>query len=96
MKKLVTNMDQHGRVLIPSEIRERLNIQPGDKDNLEVYENELKIISANQIIDEMHAIFTKNQNSRKDSVVDDFINRKHEQYIYLFVKNRVCNYCVQF
>ncbi|MFP3035397.1 MAG: AbrB/MazE/SpoVT family DNA-binding domain-containing protein, partial [Candidatus Tisiphia sp.] len=23
-------MDQHGRVLIPSEIRERLNIQPGD------------------------------------------------------------------
>jgi AbrB family looped-hinge helix DNA binding protein len=80
MKKLVTNMDQHGRVLIPSEIRERLNIQPGDKVNLEVYENELKIISANQIIDEMHAIFTKNQNSRKDLVVDDFINRKYEEY----------------
>ena len=80
MKKLVTNMDQHGRVLIPSEIRERLNIQPGDKVNLEVYGNELKIISANQIIDEMHAIFTKNQNSRKDSVVDDFINRKYEEY----------------
>ena len=80
MKKLVTNMDQHGRVLIPSEIRERLNIQPGDKVNLEVYGNELKIISANQIIDEMHAIFTKNQNSRKDSVVDDFINRKNEEY----------------
>lgn len=52
-------MDQHGRVLIPAEIRERLNIQPGDKVNLEVYENELKIISANQIIDEMHTIFTK-------------------------------------
>lgn len=80
MKKLVTNMDQHGRVLIPAEIRERLNIQPGDKVNLEVYENELKIISANQIIDEMHTIFTKNQNSRKDSVVDDFIKRKHEEY----------------
>lgn len=80
MKKLVTNMDQHGRVLIPSEVRERLNIQPGDKVNLEVYETELKIISANQIIDEMHAIFTKNQNGRKDLVVDDFINRKHEEY----------------
>ena len=80
MKKLVTNMDQHGRVLIPSEIRERLNIQPGDKVNLEVYENEVKIISANQIIDEMYAIFTKNQNNRKGSVVDDFINRKHKEY----------------
>ena len=80
MEKLVTNMDQHGRVLIPSEVRERLNIQPGDKVNLEVYETELKIISANQIIDEMYAIFTKNQSDRKDSVVDDFINRKHEEY----------------
>jgi AbrB family looped-hinge helix DNA binding protein len=80
MAKLITNMDQHGRVLIPSEIREMLSLQPGDKVNLEVYENELKIISANQIIDEMHAIFTKNQNSGKDSVVDDFINRKHEEY----------------
>jgi len=28
----------------------------------------------------MHAIFTKNQSSKKDSVVDDFINRKHEEY----------------
>jgi AbrB family looped-hinge helix DNA binding protein len=80
MEKLVTNMDQHGRVLIPSEIREMLNIHPGDKVNIEVYENEVKIINANKIIDEMHAIFTKNQNDRKDSVVDDFINRKHEEY----------------
>jgi len=80
MAKLITNMDQHGRVLIPSEIREMLNLQPGDKVNLEVYENEVKIISSNKIIDEMHAIFTKNQSDRKDSVVDDFINRKHEEY----------------
>jgi AbrB family looped-hinge helix DNA binding protein len=80
MEKLVTNMDQHGRVLIPSEIREMLNIHPGDKVNIEVYENEVKIINANKIIDEMHTIFTKNQNDRKDSVVDDFINRKHEEY----------------
>ena len=51
MEKLVTNMDQHGRVLIPSEIREMLNIRPGDKVNLEVYKNEVKIINANKIID---------------------------------------------
>ena len=80
MEKLVTNMDQHGRVLIPSGVRERLNIQPGDKVNLEVYENEVKIISANQIIDEMYAIFTKNQSDKDYSVVDDFISRKHEEY----------------
>ncbi len=80
MEKLITSMDQHGRVLIPSGIREMLNIQPGDKVNLEIYENEVKIISANQIIDEMHAIFTKNKNDRQDSVVDDFINKKREEY----------------
>ncbi|XVN42205.1 MAG: AbrB/MazE/SpoVT family DNA-binding domain-containing protein [Candidatus Rickettsia vulgarisii] len=51
--------------MIPSEIRGRLNIQPGDKVNLEVYENEIKIISANQVIDEMYAIFTKNKKSKK-------------------------------
>ena len=64
----------------PSGVRERLNIQPGDKVNLEVYENEVKIINSNKIIDEMYAIFTKNQSDRKDSAVDDFINRKHEEY----------------
>ena len=80
MEKIITNMDQHGRVLIPSGIREMLNIQPGDKVNLEIYKNEVKIISANQIIEEMHAIFTKNKNYRQDSVVDDFINRKREEY----------------
>ena len=80
MEKLITSMDQHGRVLIPSEIRERLNIHPGDKVNLEVYEDEVKIISAEQVMDEMYAIFTRNQNSRKDSAVDDFINRKRQEY----------------
>ena len=80
MEKLVTNMDQHGRVLIPSEIRTRLNIQPGDKINLEVYEDAVKIINANKIIDEMHAIFTKNQGDKKDSIVDDFIKRKRKEY----------------
>jgi AbrB family looped-hinge helix DNA binding protein len=87
MEKLITNMDQHGRVLIPSSLREMLNIHPGDKVNIEVYENEIKIINANKIIDEMHAIFTKNQNSKKDSVVNDFINRKHEEYKIEEIRN---------
>jgi AbrB family looped-hinge helix DNA binding protein len=80
MEKIITNMDGHGRVLIPSTIREMLNLHPGDKINLEVYENEVKIISSNQVIDEMHAIFTKNENNKKYSSVDDFINKKREEY----------------
>lgn len=87
MEKLITSMDQHGRILIPSEIRGRLNIQPGDKINLEVYEDEVKIINANKIIDEMYTIFTKNQPDRKGSTVDDFINRKCEEYQIEEMKN---------
>lgn len=80
MEKLITNMDQHGRMLIPIEIRERLNIKPGDKVNLEVYEDEVKIINADKIIDQMHEIFMKNQTDRISGAVDDFISRKHEEY----------------
>ena len=81
MEKLVTNMDQHGRMLIPAEIRRMLNLQPGDKVNLEIYDNEVKIINSNKIIDEMHAIFTKNQNDKYGALVDDYIDNETQEQI---------------
>lgn len=80
-QKIITNIDQHGRMLIPANIRERLNLFPGDKVNLEIHEDGVKIINANKIIDEMHNIFVKNQNIIKNSIVDDFINSKRKEYI---------------
>lgn len=64
MKKLMTSMDQHGRILIPAEIRTEFNIHPGDQIILSIEHNELKIINTNQIIDDMHAIFTKNKGTK--------------------------------
>lgn len=80
MEKLVTSIDQHGRVLIPVEVRQMFELFPGDKVNLEISDNALKIISANQVIDEMHSIFTKNKPTNKSSVVDDFISKKRAEY----------------
>lgn len=80
MQRLVTSLDQHGRMLIPAHIRDKLNIHPGEKVTLEVYENEIKIINTDQVIDEMHSIFTKNQAGRNYSVTDDFIDRKRQEY----------------
>lgn len=80
MQRLVTSLDQHGRMLIPAHIRDKLNIKPGEKVTLEVYENEIKIINTDQVIDEMHAIFTKNQTDNNYSVTDDFIYRKRQEY----------------
>jgi AbrB family looped-hinge helix DNA binding protein len=80
MERLTTSMDQHGRMLIPSHIRERLNIHPGEKITLEIDQNQIKIINADHVIDQMHAIFTKNQTVKKGSVVDDFINQKRQEF----------------
>lgn len=81
MQRLVTSLDQHGRMLIPSQIREMFKIFPGEKVTLEISQNEIKIINTDQVIDEMYSIFTKNQNDKNDSVTDDFINRKRQEFL---------------
>ena len=80
MKKIITNMDRHGRVMIPSEVRKLLNIKQGDKVNLEVYTDEVKIIDANKVISQMHSIFTKNRNDRQDLIIDNSITVEKEEY----------------
>ncbi|MGX6960639.1 MAG: AbrB/MazE/SpoVT family DNA-binding domain-containing protein [Rickettsia endosymbiont of Pentastiridius leporinus] len=81
MERITTSMDAHGRMLIPSPIRERFNIQPGEKITIEINKNEIKIINADEVIDEMHKIFMKNQTGKKKSVVEDFISKKHQEYL---------------
>ncbi|WP_235364364.1 AbrB/MazE/SpoVT family DNA-binding domain-containing protein [Rickettsia felis] len=53
MERIVTNMDQHGRVLIPVSIRERFNIHPGEKITIEIENSEIKIVSVDSIIDDL-------------------------------------------
>ncbi len=81
MERLTTSIDQHGRMLVPSQIRERFNIHPGEKVTLEIYQNQIRIINADHVIDEMHALFTKNQTVKEGSVVDDFIKQKRQEYL---------------
>ncbi|BBJ31490.1 hypothetical protein RAS_05990 [Rickettsia asiatica] len=81
MERVITSMDAHGRMLIPSSIREKFNMHPGEKITIEIDDNEIKIVNAEHTIDEMHKIFTKNQTNKKKSVVDDFITRKHQEYL---------------
>lgn len=81
MERVITSMDGHGRMLIPSSVRERFNMHPGEKITIEIDNKEIKIINADYIIDEMHKIFTKNQTDKKKSAVDDFIARKRQEYL---------------
>jgi AbrB family looped-hinge helix DNA binding protein len=79
-EKIITNLDQHGRMLIPSNIRERFNISPNDKVTIELTEDALVIRNVDYIINEMNAIFTKNQTVKKENIVEDFIEDKRKDF----------------
>ena len=80
MEKIITNLDQHGRMLIPSNIRERFKIAPGDKVTLEITDDTLIIRNVDHIVDELNLLFTKNQNGAQENVVEDFIKSKREEF----------------
>jgi AbrB family looped-hinge helix DNA binding protein len=81
MERIVTSMDQHGRMLIPANIRERFNINPGEKVTLEITDDQLKIINGDLVIDEMYELFTKNQTDICNSHVEEFIKQKRQEYL---------------
>ncbi|WP_395477063.1 AbrB/MazE/SpoVT family DNA-binding domain-containing protein [Rickettsia endosymbiont of Pantilius tunicatus] len=80
VERVLTSMDQHGRVLIPAPIRVRFNMHPGEKITIKIENNEVKIINSDNVIDEIHKIFMKNQHNKKISIVDDFIANKRQEY----------------
>jgi AbrB family looped-hinge helix DNA binding protein len=79
-EKIITSLDQHGRMLIPSNIRERFNISPNYKVTIELTEDALIIRNVDYIINEMNAIFTKNQTVKKENIVEDFIEDKRKDF----------------
>ena len=79
-EKIITSLDQHGRLFIPSNIRERFNISPNDKVTIELTEDALVIRNVDYIINEMNAIFTKNQTVKKENIVEDFIEDKRKDF----------------
>lgn len=81
MQKIITHIDQNGRMLIPIAIREKLNIHPGEKIALEINDNIMKIISVDNTIDEMNKLFMKNRTKKVISIVDDFIEKKHQEFL---------------
>ena len=81
MERIITSMDQYGRMLIPSSIRERFNMHPGEKVTIEIENNEIKIVNAEHVIDEMHKLFMKNRSRKAGSIVKDFIDRKRKEYL---------------
>jgi len=87
MQTIITNLDQHGRMLIPAKVREQFKILAGDKVVLEINNGELKIKSIDSNLDEIHRIFMKN-NVHQGSITDDFIKSKREDFRLEEAKNK--------
>ena len=77
MKIEHSQMDKHGRILIPSNIRNSLNYKYGDTFVIRVIDDELRIISINQEIKAAQTLFKKyNANTNSDSAVDEFLKSR--------------------
>lgn len=81
MRELSTQMDKHGRLLIPSQIRNSLNYNAGDKFIIRSNNDELHIMSLNKAIKNAQNLFKK-YNKSSDSAVEEFLKQK-----YLEVEN---------
>lgn len=54
-----THIDHNGRLLIPSQVRKRFNMKAGDAFVLRVIDNEIKVVSLNQVLSEVQDLVSK-------------------------------------
>lgn len=80
MVKVRTQMDQHGRLLIPATLRKELNYKPGDTFIVRVIENELRIMSLEKVISNIQEFMSEHINPGASSV-EEFLRMKQEDFV---------------
>lgn len=83
MYNLITQIDKHGRIVIPAAWRNFLNMRIGDRVFLQKFENEIRLTSVDQTVDEMHALFTKNRDPKGHAVEEFLADRQKERSVEL-------------
>ncbi len=76
--QLHTNIDHHGRLLIPSVLRKKLKYQAGDTLAVRVVNGELHILSIDKVVKEAQSLIKKLV-KQKGSLVDEFIELKNQE-----------------
>ena len=69
-------MDKHGRLLIPSIIRNNLNYKAGDSFVIRMINDELRIISIKEAVKSIQNMVQKHH---KESLVDEFIKTRRSE-----------------
>lgn len=68
-----TQMDIHGKILIPSIIRNNLNLKPGDYFIIRIIDGGINILSLDKVIKEAQDLI-KTYNQDNVSLLDEFLD----------------------
>lgn len=79
MKTARLKIDKHGRLLFPSKIRQKLNMQSGDVFIMRVIDGEIKLLSLDQRVQKLQEMF-RAKNPDAKNVVEDFLESRREEY----------------
>lgn len=69
----IVEVKNNGRLQLPKELRETLNLSDGSKLTLELESGFLKVMTTEQRLEEARAILRQNQAAWEALTVDDFI-----------------------
>lgn len=78
MKAHHVQIDKHGRLLVPAQIRNRLNYKAGDTFVVKADSNELHFVSLNKAIFVAQELF-KSKNNNDNFAVDEFLQNKYQE-----------------
>jgi bifunctional DNA-binding transcriptional regulator/antitoxin component of YhaV-PrlF toxin-antitoxin module len=74
-----TQMDKQGRIPIPYNVRKELKFHSGDSFVVRLINGELHLVSLDKVIEDAQAFF-KTLKREGESMVDDFLKQKKEDY----------------
>ncbi len=78
MKQIVTNLDKHGRVVIPAEVRRVLGLRKGDAIVVRLEGDELRILPRAEAIRRAQEIVGRHTGEGR-SLVDELISERRVQ-----------------
>ena len=75
MSELKTQIDIHGKILIPAKLRKELNFNSGDIIVIKKVDDELRLVSLKDVIEKIQTDF-KSRSSSGQSAVDEFLEMR--------------------
>jgi bifunctional DNA-binding transcriptional regulator/antitoxin component of YhaV-PrlF toxin-antitoxin module len=80
MSEFRTNIDSHGKILIPAKLRKELQFNIGDVLVIRRIDNELRLVSLKNIVKKIQEDFKLRSNS-EGSAVDEFLAIRKKEAI---------------